>query len=64
MVHLVDQILEVEMLSLELLDRSIVLISVVLDQVTSAGGVVAAVEEGTVQRVTAVQVIFSKIDFL
>ena len=51
--HLLVQILQVVIFSLELLDGSIVLVSVVLDQVAPVGGVVATVEEGTGEEITA-----------
>ena len=47
------------MLSLDLLDGSIVLLSVVSHQAASAGGVEAAVEVGTGQGVRAAQIIWS-----
>ena len=49
--HLFVQILQVVIISLELLDGSIVLVSVVLDQVAPVGGVVATVEEGTGEHI-------------
>ena len=52
------------MLSLECLDGSIVLVSVVSHQADPAGGVEAAVEVGTGQQVTPAQIIVSLvIDF-
>ena len=49
--HLLVQILQVVIFSLELLDGSIVLVSVVKDQVGPAGGVVATVVGGAGEQI-------------
>ena len=49
------------MISLELLDGEIVFVPVVFDQIHSVGGTEVAVEEGTGEKITAVQIILFKL---
>ena len=49
------------MISLELLDCQIVFVPVVFDQIHSVGGIEVAVEEGTGEKITAVQIILIKL---
>ena len=49
------------MIPLELLDCLIVFGPVVFDQIHSVGGIEVAVEEGTGEKITAVQIILIKL---